>query len=401
MSTTLRVNPADFAPPAVIPQWGQRALIVGVFFLAVSVAGAFLNPERFFHSWLIAFMFWLGLTLGSLALLMLQYTSGGNWGRIGRRFWEAATYNLWLMLACWILIVVGMKMFNLYPWTKMKADVLGEARAAYYLNPTFFIVRGIIYFIGWGFLAWRMQRWSRAEEAGQTTPAAFVGMQNLSGAGIVFYGLTITFASVDWVMSLSPEWWSTVFGMLFMVGQCLSTFAFTIFLLAKLSPREPLSRMFKTDYLHDYGKLMFAFVVLWAYLSFAQWLVIWSGNIVEEIRWYLDRIKGNWQILVIALIGLHFVLPFALLLSRSLKRQARRLVLIALLLMFMRYVDLFWLITPNFHQHVEWSDIAMDVVTFVAIGGLWLANFFHKLNRRALLPVNDPGFVEMLEAKHG
>jgi hypothetical protein len=246
-----------------------------------------------------------------------------------------------------------------------------------------------------------MQRWSRVEEAGQSTPAAFVGIQNLSGAGIVFYGLTITFASVDWVMSLSPEWWSTVFGMLFMVGQCLSTFAFTIFLLARLTPREPLSRMFKTDYLHDYGKLMLAFVILWAYLSFAQWLVIWSGNIVEEIRWYLDRIKGHWQIIVIALISLHFVLPFALLLSRNLKRQARKLVLIALLVLFMRYVDLFWLITPNFHQHVEWSDIAMDVVTFVAIGGLWLANFFHKLNQRALLPVNDSGFVEMLEAKHG
>ncbi len=401
MSTTLRLTPADFAAPPVIAQWKQRTLIVGVLFSVVAVIGAFMDWERFLHSWLIAFIFWLGLTLGSLVLLMLQYTSGGNWGRIGRRFWEAGTHNLLLMFLCWLPIVAGMAKDKLYPWTHMSAETLGAAKAAYYLNPTFFIIRGIIYFAGWGFLAWRMHRWSRAEEAGQTTPAAFVGMQNLSGAGIVFYGLTITFASVDWVMSLSPEWWSTVFGMLFMVGQCLSTFAFTIFLLAKLSPREPLSRMFKTDYLHDYGKLMFAFVVLWAYLSFAQWLVIWSGNIVEEIRWYLDRIKGNWQILVITLIALHFVLPFALLLSRSLKRQARRLVLIALLLMLMRYVDLFWLIVPNFHQHVQWSDVAMNVVTFLAIGGLWLAYFFHRLGQRALLPVNDPGFVEMLEAEHG
>ncbi|HEV2961216.1 MAG TPA: hypothetical protein VG649_05270 [Candidatus Angelobacter sp.] len=401
MSTTLRVNPADFAPPAVISQWGRPALVVGVFFSVISVVAAFLNPERFFHAWLIAFIFWLGLTLGSLVLLMLQYTSGGNWGRIGRRFWEAATHNLLLMGVCWILIVVGMKMFNLYPWTKMSADVLGADKARFYLNPTFFIIRGIIYFIGWGFLAWRMQRWSQVEEAGQSTPAAFVGIQNLSGAGIVFYGLTITFASVDWVMSLAPEWWSTVFGMLFMVGQCLSTFAFTIFLLARLTPREPLSRMFKVDYLHDFGKLMLAFVVLWAYLSFAQWLVIWSGNIVEEIRWYLERIKGHWQIIVIALISLHFVLPFALLLSRNLKRQARKLVLVALLVLCMRYVDLFWQITPNFHPHVEWSDIAIDVVTFLAIGGLWLWNFFRKLSQRALLPVNDPHFVEMLEAKHG
>src|SRR5438445_8938211 len=169
MSTTLRVTPADFAPPAVISQWRQLTLIVGALFSAATVIGAFMNWERFLHSWLIAFMFWLGLTLGSLTLLMLQYTSGGNWGRIGRRFWEAATYNLWLMLACWIPIVAGMWTNKLYPWTTMDAKVMGEARAAYYLNPTFFIVRGIIYFIGWGFLAWRMQRWSRVEEAGQST----------------------------------------------------------------------------------------------------------------------------------------------------------------------------------------------------------------------------------------
>jgi len=399
MTTTVRVTPADFAPPSVIPQWGRLTLTVGGLFSAISVGFAVTNWERFLHSWLIAFMFWLGLTLGSLTLLMLQYTSGGNWGRLGRRFWEAATHSLWLMLACWIPIVAGMKL--LYPWTHMKPEELGPAKAAYYLNPTLFIVRGIIYFIGWMFLAWRMRRWSKVEEAGQSTPAAFVGIQNLSGAGIVFYGLTVTLASVDWVMSLTPEWWSTVFGMLFMVGQCLSAFAFTIFLLAKLAPREPLSRIFKTDYLHDFGKMMFAFVVLWAYLSFSQWLIIWSGNIVEEIRWYLDRIKGNWQIVVITLIALHFVLPFALLLSRSLKRQARKLVLIALLLMFMRYVDLFWLIVPNFHGHVQWLDIVMNVVTFTAIGGLWLGIFFYKLSQRALLPVNDPHFSEMLEAKHG
>jgi hypothetical protein len=246
-----------------------------------------------------------------------------------------------------------------------------------------------------------MRRWSDVEEAGHSTPAAFVGIQNLSGAGLVLYGLTITLASVDWVMSLTPEWWSTVFGMLFMVGQCLSAFAFTIFLLARLSARPPLSKAIKTDYFHDYGKMMLAFVVLWAYLSFSQWLIIWSGNIVEEIRWYLDRIKGNWQILVITLIALHFVLPFALLLSRSLKRQAGKLAFIALLLMFMRYVDLFWLIVPNFHKHVEWLDIVINVVSFLAIGGLWLGIFFYKLSQRALLPVNDPHFVEMLEARHG
>jgi len=401
MSANLRHTPADFAPPSVINGWGRNALVTGGLFTVISLAFAFLKTERFFHAFLIAFIFWLGLTLGSLTLLMLQYTTGGNWGRIGRRFWEAATHNLWLMLACWALVVVGMLMFHLYPWTEMKAEALGEQKAHFYLNPTFFIIRGIIYFAGWGFLARRLLRWSYLEEAGKTTPAAFVSIQNLSGAGIVFYGLAITFASVDWVMSLAPEWWSTVFGMLFMVGQCLSAFAFTIFLFTRLSPREPLSRVFKADYFHDYGKMMLAFVILWAYLSFAQWLVIWSGNIVEEIRWYLDRIRGHWQAIVIALICLHFALPFALLLSRNLKRQARKLVLVALLVLCMRYVDLFWLTTPNFHPHVEWLDIAMDGATFLAVGGIWLWNFFRKLGQRALLPVNDPQFEHMLEAKHG
>lgn len=401
MSASLHHSPADFAPPSVISGWGRNALITGGLFAVISVVFAFLRPERFFHSFLIAFIFWLGLTLGSLTLLMLQYTTGGNWGRIGRRFWEAATHNLWLMLACWGLIVVAMLFFKLYPWTRMSPEELGADKAHFYLNPTFFIIRGIIYFAGWGFLAWRLLRWSHVEEAGKATPADFVGIQNLSGAGIVFYGLTITFASVDWVMSLKPEWWSTVYGMLFLVGQCLSAFAFTIFLFARLSPREPLSRVFKADYFHDYGKLMLAFVILWAYLSFAQWLVIWSGNIVEEIRWYLDRIKGHWQVIVISLIVLHFALPFALLLSRNLKRQARKLVFVALLVMCMRHVDLFWQITPNFHEHVEWLDIAMDAATFLAIGGIWLWNFFRKLGQRALLPVNDPQFEHMLEAKHG
>jgi hypothetical protein len=401
MSTAARVTPADFAPPASINRWSNIALIAGLVFAVGSIIGAVINWKQFLHSWLIAFMWWLGLTLGPMVLLMLQYVSGGNWGRIGRRFWEAATHNLWLMLLCWIPIVVGMKQNALYPWTKMQPDVLGATRAAYYLNPTFFIVRGILYFVGWGFLAWRLNRWSRVEEAGQSTPDGFVRIQNMSGAGIVFYGLTITFAAVDWVMSLSPEWWSTVFGMLFMVGQCLSTFAFTIFLFARLAPREPLSKVFKTDYFHDFGKLMLAFVILWAYLSFAQWLIIWSGNIVEEIRWYLARIHGHWQIIVIGLICLHFVLPFALLLSRNLKRQARKLALVALLILFMRYVDLFWLIVPNFHPRIQPLDLFLCVASFGAIGGLWLALFFRKLGQRSLMPVNDPHFVEMLEAKHG
>src|SRR5262249_43724113 len=238
--------------------------------------------------------------------------------------------------------------------------------------------------------------------------AQFVRVQNVSGFGIVFYAAALTFASIDWAMSLYPEWWSTVWGMLFMVGQVLSSLAFTIWLLVKLAPLEPLSRMFKLDYLHDFGKLMFAFVVLWAYLSFSQWLIIWNGNMLSEIRWYRMRLYGGWQYFGTALIFVHFVFPFSLLLSRSLKRPARRVVGVAFLLLFMRLVDLFWQTAPNFYKGTELGlsafggkDAAMYVICPIAMGGIWLFFFYLRLSKRSLLPVNDPGFVEMLEAKHG
>ncbi|HEY7403790.1 MAG TPA: hypothetical protein VIB39_09725, partial [Candidatus Angelobacter sp.] len=298
------------------------------------------------------------------------------------------------------------------------AKTLGADKVHYYMNAPFFIVRGLIFFAVWGFLAWRLYQWSKKEEAGETVPAKFVGIQNLSGFGIVFYGMSITFFSIDLVMSLYPQWWSTVFGMLFMVGQVLTAFCFTIWLLTRLAQIEPLSRMFKIDYLHDFGKLMFAFVVLWAYLSFSQWLIIWNGNMLSEIRWYLMRLNHGWQYFGTALIFLHFVLPFSLLLSRSLKRNANRIITVVFLVLFMRLVDLFWQIAPNFYPGAPfgsvdsssaatglngfgWADGALYVVTVIAMGGIWLFFFFLRLSKRSLLPVNDPGFVQMLESKHG
>ena len=360
-------------------------------------------------------MFWLGLTTGSLVLLMLQYTSGGNWGRLGRRIWEAGASNWWLMFLFWLPIAFGVK--RLYPWARVPQDSAklaefvahyGADKLHYYLNVPFFWVRGLLYFAGWAILYYFLKRWSVREEAGTTTPAQFVFIQNLSGFGIVFYGATITFASIDWTMSLYPEWWSTVWGMLFMVGQVLTTFCFTIWLFTRLSEIEPVSRIFKVDYLHDFGKLMFAFVVLWAYLSFSQWLIIWSGNMLSEIRWYIMRLQNGWQYFGTILIFVHFVFPFALLLSRNNKRSRRRIVAIASLVIFMRLVDLFWLTAPNFYpgtgaglSNFHILDAAMYIVCPLAMGGIWLFFFYLQLSKRSLMPVNDPGFVEMLESKHG
>lgn len=422
-STALRVTPQDYAPPPIIGRMQSRALVVGLVFAVALAVCAFIFPDGgkiFLRSWLFAYMFWLGLTLGSLALLMLQYASGGNWGRLGRRMWEAASSLLPLMFLFWLPIAFGMK--ELFPWAAMTNDqavkALGADKVRYYLNPNLFWVRGIVYFIGWMALAWFLRRWADREEAGQTTPAQFVRVQNVSGFGIVFYAISITFASIDWTMSLNPYWWSTVWGMLFMVGEVLTAFCFTIYLITRLAPIEPLSRMFKIDYLHDFGKMMFAFVVLWAYLSFSQWLIIWSGNMVDEIRWYLMRLRGGWQYFGTVLIFVHFVFPFALLLSRSLKRHAGRIVKIALLVMFMRMVDLFWLTAPNFYSGFSagpaesffpgeglhrfgLADGVMYALSAIAMGGIWLGVFYWRLNKRSLMPVNDPHFVDMLEAKHG
>jgi hypothetical protein len=398
----LHVTPQDYAAPPVIIRWRARALTVGLLFSVLALAGALWKWDLFLRAWLFGFLFWLGLTLGSLALIMLQYTTGGNWGRLGRRFWEAAAGNLPLMFACWLPIAFGMK--TLYSWAKMPHDVavkeLGQ-KADLYLNATGFAVRGIVFFLAWWLFYAFLMRWSKKEEAGQTTPAQFVTVQNVSGFGIVFYAWTITFASIDWAMSLDAKWWSTVWGMLFMVGEVLTAFCFTILLLVRLAPVEPLSRMFKIDYLHDFGKFMFTFVVLWAYLSFSQWLIIWSGNIVPEIRWYLMRLRGGWQYFGTALIFVHFVFPFALLLSRNLKRDGARLIKLALLVIVMRLVDLFWQTAPAFYpagdlSRMAWADAAMYIICPIAIGGIWLFFFCNRLQKRSLMPVNDPQLVDML-----
>jgi hypothetical protein len=417
MSQTLvRVAPKDFAPPAVIDRMRLRSLVVVVVFSVLALALGMKNWDLFLRSWLFSFMFWLGLTTGSLVLLMLQYTSGGNWGRLGRRIWEAAAGNWWLMFLFWLPIAIGMK--RLYVWARIwddsskSAQLLahyGPDKIHYYLNVPGFWIRGMLYFAGWAILYYFLKRWSVREEAGTTTPAQFVFIQNLSGFGIVFYGLTITFASIDWTMSLYPEWWSTVWGMLFMVGQVLTTFCFTIWLFTRLSAIEPVSRIFKIDFLHDFGKLMFAFVVLWAYLSFSQWLIIWSGNMLSEIRWYVMRLQNGWQYFGTILIFVHFVFPFALLLSRNNKRSRNRIVAISFLVLFMRLVDLFWLTAPNFYpggekgglDKFQWLDAAMYVICPIAMGGIWLFFFFLRLSKRSLMPVNDPGFIQMLESKHG
>lgn len=406
------MDPTYAAPHAFIAR-RRTALIAGVAGLAVCAIGFLVDREHLFRAYLIGYLFWLGIALGSLALMMVHHQSGGAWGLVIRRIFEASSRTLPGLALLFLPIVAGMH--DLYPWTHA-SHVEGDAilqHKALYLNTPFFLARAAFYFACWIGFAWVLNRWSAAQDEGH--PLATRRMQLLSGAGLVTYGLTITFASVDWVMSINPHWFSTMFGFLFMGGQGLSALAFAIVVATMLWRNGPLSHVFNPGHFHDLGKLMLAFVMLWAYFNFSQYLIIYSGNLVEEIPYYIDRTTGGWQYVALVLVVFHFVAPFALLLSRDLKRRAPRLVLVAIAILVMRVVDLFFLVSPDFdpsgtsrhllpadgshaaHLFVHWLDVAAPV----GIGGVWLWLFLTQLGERPLLPIRDPQLAQALESAGG
>lgn len=397
---------ASYTAPPEFTRYRMPALIVGILFLVVCVGASAISAPgigQFFRSYLLGFIFWIGIALGCLALLMLQHLTGGAWGMVIRRVLEAATRTLPLMLILFIPLLFGMH--YLYEWTHHEAvannEILRDKSG--YLNVPFFLVRAAVYFGIWILLMFLLNKWS-AEQDRTAERRLIPRMRTLSGPGIVLFVLTVTFASVDWVMSLDPEWFSTIFGLLFVAAWTLSAFSFVIAVMAMLSGRAPLEDVVQPRHFHDLGKLLLAFVMLWAYFAFSQWLIIWSGNIPEETKWYLHRIKGGWGVVGMALIIMHFAFPFLLLLSSTLKRNPRLLSRVALLVFFMRLVDLFWVIVPEFHR----GNIGMSIfewVSFIAapigIGGLWLAFFSWQLRQRPLLPINDPYLEQSIAHEHG
>jgi hypothetical protein len=329
-----------------------------------------------------------------------------------RRIFEAATRTLPALTLLFLPLLLGLH--DLYPWTHadhVEHDAVLRHKSLY-LNTPFFLARAAFYFASWIGLALVLNRWSRAQDEGN--PIATRKMQLISGGGLVLYGLTITFASVDWVMSINPHWYSTIFGFLFMGGQGLAALAFTV-IVATLLWRGPLHGVFNAGHFHDLGKLMLAFVMLWAYFNFSQYLIIYSGNIVEEIPYYIDRTTGGWQYWALALVVFHFVAPFTLLLSRDLKRSAPRLVLVAVAILIMRIADLLFLVSPDFdpsgvnrhllpadqahgsHAFIHWLDVAAPI----GVGGIWIWMFLTQLAQRPLLPIRDPQLAEALEGAGG
>ena len=381
-----------------VKQLRRHTALVGGIALLVCLIGGFVDPERLFRSYLFAYVYWAGIAIGSLAIIMLHHLSGGGWGMMIRRLLEAATRTLPVVAVLFLPLMLGMK--PLYEWARpevVEADKILQLKASY-LNVPFFLLRTLFYFSCWIGLAHFLNRWSRQQD--ETGDPALAGkMETMSGPGLVLFGATVTFASFDWVMSLEPHWFSTVFGLSFMVGQVLTAFPFAIAMTAYLSSRKPMSEAVTAGHFHDLGKLTLAFVMLWAYLSFSQFLIIWSGNLPEETPYYIKRLTGGWQYFQLALILFHFALPFFLLLSRSLKRSGSKLVKVAGLILLMRFVDLYLQIIPAGH-HAELHFSWMDLVAPIGIGGLWLSAFLRQLESRPVLPVRDPHFAEALESGH-
>jgi hypothetical protein len=379
-------------------RWRTRALIAGIAGTAVSAAGFFAEgPTQFYRSYLWPYMFIIAITIGPLAWLMLQFVTGGAWGLVIRRACEAATRTLPLVLAMFLPIVIGIN--NLYPWAhaaKVAADPLLQHKAPY-LNVPWFLGRAAIYFAGWMFLAWWFNRWSLKEDS-VGHGAVHGKMSRMAGPGLLFWGFSVTFMAVDWVLSVDPKWFSTIFGMLFMVSQALTAMAFLIALMVLLSYQRPMSQVLTQRHLHDLGKFLLAMVMVWAYFSFSQFLIIWAGNLPEEIPWYLTRLNHGWQFVGLLLVMGHFALPFALLLSRDLKRNFKLLASIALFILLMRFVDLYWLITPSFRKD-SFGLSLLDFTIPIGLVGLWLAYFLKQLAQRPLMPPNAPHLEEVME--HG
>ena len=393
----------EYQAPEGVSRFQHRAYLVGGIALLVSILGAVRAPELFFPSYLMSFLLILGLTVGSLGLLMLQHLTGGHWGIMIRRPLESATRALPLMVIAFLPIAIfGMKyLYSGHGDEKgwLNAPATGEGALSgfqkSYLTTGGFHARWIIYFAIWLALMFIFNILSKQQDSNREDRALRQRLKMLAGPGIILYVFVMTFASIDWVMSISPHWASTIYGFLFVAGQLISSMSLMIAVVVLLARAEPFASALQKRHLHDLGKLLLAFVMLWAYFDFSQLLIIWSGNQPEEISFYRTRLYGGWGVVAVIVLVFHFFVPFFLLLSQEVKRNTKVLPRIAIWLIFMRLVDLFWMTRPEFTSRAmpTWLDIVLPV----ALGGLWLGFFLFNLRQCPLLPLGDPDLAEAIE----
>lgn len=405
--STASANQLDLMAPPVVKKIGQRSLIIGVAFAVIAVILAVAKPDEFYRAYLLGFMCWLGVALGSMAIVMIRHLTGGGWGMVIRRILGAAMRTLPLLALLFIPIILAVAQHRVYPWAMPLASVQDEhirehlAKNKFitdsYLNLSGFIIRAVIYFLIWNVLSFLLSHWSKQTDrpGGPDNTQKF---KAVAGPGLILYGFTISFAAIDWVMSLDPSWISTIFGLIILIGEVLSAMCFAVVVERILFNYKPMSEMLKPDFVHDHGKWMLTFIMVWAYFSFSQWLIIWAGNLPNEITFYLKRLSYGWGWIGLFLVLFHFAIPFAMLLSRPFKRNIRKLVWVATWLLLMCWLDLLWIIEPNFSQSLN-ITIA-DIVVPIAIGGIWLAYFFRNLAALPLLPAYDPSAGEVIETGH-
>lgn len=412
-----QLTPQEVAPPPLVDSLRRRWFGVAGIGILLSLGFLLLNfrsedgIQHFMRAYLVGFMFCFNLMLGCTALMMLYHVVGGKWGLVILRMLEAGS-RTWFIVVL-MFVPIALSLHHLYPWAgAMPLDLKGEEALRLrhaYLNVQAFLGRAAFYFLSWGVFIYFMNKWSHRLDEPPASLDAYnkqrLRFMRLGGGGVLFYAITLTLASVDWVMSLDPVWFSTIWGMLYMGGQALSAMAFVLIVLAQMVKVEPMHSVLRKSELHDNGKLLLAFVMLYTYLSFSQFIIIWSGNLPEEIRWYLARTQHGWKPVMIILVLIHFVIPFLLLLNRDLKKLPNRLAAVATLLIFARFGESYWQIIPNYpdvngltgHFHPNGFDILLPVT----LAGIWIAGFFYQLGKRPLLPVHHHLMPEVLEKTHG
>ncbi len=419
VNTGARQLPQELGAPAFVDVWKTRALQIGLTFSlgAVGLAMADRAIDHVLRAWLLGLMLTYGFAVGGLALLMVQYVTGGKWALLLRRPLEAMSRTLPLVFAYWIVVALSLKKLYLWAWVDdvsvaLKSGWINEVQAHAIefkrpmLNANAFIITSLVCFAVWAYYTWRLNALGLERDAAsvESTPQWIKRLENISGPGILIYALTMTAAVIYWVMSLDPTWYSSVYGLLFLVGQGYQVLAFSIIVAISLSKGEPFKTILRTTEQHDLGKFTFAFVMLNIYLAFSQFLIIWSGNLPDEVPWYIDRVSGGWGVIITLNFLFHWLIPFTLLLSRDLKRNKTRLLRVCQWMVFAKAFDLFWLIEPNFKDaarnlHFSWGILEYITVP-VAMTSFWVAYFCICLKTRPLVQTNDPHVAEILEADH-
>jgi hypothetical protein len=374
-----------------IPVISAACALVGA--AACAILGA-ANPKQFFFSWLVSFLFFLSLALGALFFVLIQYAAQGGWGIVLRRIGETSFAMLPLMALLFLPLLLGLR--DLYSWTAPGAaehDALLRWKAPY-LNVPFFLIRAALFFGIWSFIALVYYRGSRGQDV-TGDPGVTARLRRFAGPSIIVLALTQTFASIDWIMSLTPHWYSTIFGLYFFAGSFVGFIALLSIVAAAIRRAGLLDTVISAEHLHDVGKLLFGFTAFWAYIAFSQFFLIWYANLPEETIWYKARMEGSWMTVSLLLMAGHFGIPFFYLMGRAVKRRGWTLAVGGAWLLAMHFMDLYWQVMPTLHpEGVRVSPL--DVAAFLSVGGCFVAAASWLLRRQALVPLRDPRLAESL-----